>query len=381
MHWRNIFAALFLTASFVPAADDLFDFSDLDVVDPPATEKDDESERPPAEDDPLTALPESIRTVLGKLDRFSASKRSALMKEIAAGRKVAAEILVNSATRSDAATRAALLNEAKRVESLPPERPLIETAGSSPATQALALGKWESPQKNKWSITLATDGILTHSNGKMGRWYWVDEKRGVFVCDYTHMEAHADLFQIDPKSKPLKASGLSASGHVFPMGKTGSTSIPVAKKATPVEPVTKLAAHETATRKETEKLIQSKNTKVAAWLLQEARSLPAPHARVVVERASELEGKPAAAVGVKGSNSFEGVWSWAGKKLEFAEGGIVKVNKSSAGKWIWAKGNRSLIAFVLDAGDTAGMARLSTSKEGVLHIMPTKGKQSEARRE
>jgi hypothetical protein len=96
-----------------------------------------------------------------------------------------------------------------------------------------------------------------------------------------------------------------------------------------------------------------------------------------------LEGKPTSARGgARDGNNFAGTWSWAGKKLEFADGGIVKVNKAAAGKWMWAKSNaKSLIAFVLDTDNTAAMARLSKTKEGVLRVMPLNGKETEARRE
>ncbi len=367
----------------------IFDFSDLDV--PKEDEKGKEPSSPHPADDPRNVLPESVRTILDKLERFSSFKRTALMKEIAAARKVAAEILVKNATATDASTRAALLNEAKRVESLPPERPLTEAAGSSPASSAaLAVGSWKKTDKD-WINTLAADGTLAHSpSGITGHWRWIDEKRGVLVCDYTPKHPHADLLQIDLKSKAPRAAGLTDHDVVFPLVKIDPAPRPVEKKAVPGDPVTKLAAHETAARKETETLIQSKNTKVAAWLLKQAPSLPAPQARVIVERAAELEGKVSSGDASPNSNSalvadkvrFGGVWSWTGKKLEFADGGIIKVNKAGAGKWTWAKSNsKSLIAFVLEAGDVAALARPSKSKEGVLHISTMKGKPVEVRRE
>jgi len=371
-----------LTASVADAADDLFDFSDLDIVDSPGSEN--EKETAPPEDELQKALPESIRTVLGKLERFSAAKRKSLLKEIAAGRKVAAEILVAKATKTDAVTRAALLSEAKRVESLPPELPLVEAAGASSAPAsalAMLMGTWKN-STSKWANTFAADGTFTHYNGKPGYWRWLDEKRGLIVWDYTPRMQYADLVQFDLKSNPPTARRLGDDGGLWILEKTASAGIPAGKQGKPSEPVTKLATHEAATRKELETLIKSKNAKVAAWLLQQAKSLPAPQVRVIVERASELEGKAGNSGTATGSPNFAGVWVWSGKKLEFAEGGIVKVNQKNAGKWIWAKAvPKSLIAFVLDTGDTAAFAKPSKSKEGVLYILPVNGKKSEARRE
>src|SRR5690349_8626683 len=98
-----IFTALLLTSPLTSAQEKIFDFSDLDIVDPAPAEKgkEVEAERPPPEDDPLTNMPEAIRTVLGKLNRFATIKRRVLMKEIADSRKIVSEMLVKSAASAD----------------------------------------------------------------------------------------------------------------------------------------------------------------------------------------------------------------------------------------------------------------------------------------
>jgi hypothetical protein len=384
----------------IPAAEEpvnpdpkgIFDFSDLDV--PKEAEKVKEADGPPPVDDSTKEVPESIRTVLGKLDRFASYKRSELMKQTAAARKVAAEILVMNATKTDAETRATLLEEAKRVESLPPERPLIETVASSPArapAASVAMGSWKKTTDG-WTNTLAADGSIARSGGERGAWRWVDEKRGVLLFDYTLVKPFVELVQIDLKSKPLKAMVLCEDNYTFPVVKTTATeparNVP-ARKENRIDPVIKLAANEVAARKETEKLIQSKNTKVAAWLLQQARSLPATQARVIVERASELEGKTVSSKtaanpnGAAGANArrLGGVWLWGSRSLEFMDGGIVNVNGAKGGSWLWAKpGSKNLIAFSLEKDDVCGMAWPSRSKEDLLYLMPMKGKQVEVRR-
>jgi hypothetical protein len=248
----------------------------------------------------------------------------------------------------------------------------------------------------EWTNTLAADGSIVRWNGDRGTWRWVDEKRGILLFDYTLHHPAVELVQIDLKSKPLKALVLCEDNYIFPVAKVKSTAAPESvaekkeEKGNVIEAVKKLAAHEAAARKETATLIQSKNRKVAAWLLQQAPALPAAQARVVVERASELEGNVvsmegaanASAAGGAQSKGLGGVWMWDRKNLEFADGGIVKVNGVKGGSWVWARpGSKNLIALTLEKDDVAALAWHSKSRDGVLHLMPIKGKQVEVPRQ
>lgn len=164
----------------------IFDFSDLDVPEPPPAER---KKALPLDEDPLAGLPETIRTVLDKLDRFGSFKRAELNKEIAAARKIAAEILVRNAVKADAAGRESLLEEAKRVESLDPGVPLIETATASSSQASTSLrqivGSWQCQKWGRWTAVLAPDGTLMRDQGAGGgTWRWMDEKRGVVLFIY-----------------------------------------------------------------------------------------------------------------------------------------------------------------------------------------------------
>jgi hypothetical protein len=383
------FAVLFVLLGRASYADDASDFFDMDI---PAAELPDLAATKPREDPRLAGLPENIRKMLGKLDQFTAVKRAQLDSKISAGRKVAAEILVKNSLKADAAARAQLLEEAKRVESLPPDRPLVEAPSSSPAESArplrMLLGSWHCPSVG-WTATLTPDGKVSFDNGTpTGNWHWVDEKRGTFVWTHTNV---IELVQMNPRpSRPQAVLLIKGASQQIEkkadLPNQDSNPRQDNKKSVATEPVTMLAASELVSRRDTDALIHSKEVKVAGWLLQQAPALPAVHTRLLAERAAEWENtRPAPTSTAPTAPALEGplkgVWKWTGKKLEFAEGGVLLVNKIKAGKWEWGKpGSTAAVVFVIERGDTVAIAWLSQSVDGLMQVRTTKGA-SDAKRE
>ena len=101
-----------------------------------------------------------------------------------------------------------------------------------------------------------------------------------------------------------------------------------------------------------------------------------------MERASTLEQKPSTEGSQEPDARLRGVWSWGGKKLEFAAGGVLLVNKSRAGKWTWGRADsKEVVLFIPDTGDFGVYARFSKSDGNLLHTRTTKDNTSDARKE
>lgn len=353
----------------------IFDFSDLDV--PPAeVPKEDAADKPPvAEADPLAGYPEEVRTVLGKLARFEEAKKAGALQQVTAGRKIAAEILTQRAVTTDAATRAVLLERAKAVESLPPQQTLAAgPTKASPAVQVL-LGTWKTA-KYGWVGDFISDGKMFRKGREVGQWSLLDEKKGIFLLNYN--SGTVALFQFEkPTGSPKGSIVYSWGGPYGIVRLSAAPRIPVAAGAN--DPVAKLAGDETKLWETLNDLLKSKHDKVAAWLLQLAPKLRGEEARLVVERAAQLEKKKVAESLQPGPN-FAGVWQWQGKPLEFKDGGIVSLGSFKAGQWKWGREGQKIVVFTLDAQATGAVARVSDRDPNLLRVYPLKGAETEAKR-
>lgn len=374
----NFFLCSLLAAGFVLlglpcSADEASEFFDMETPDADLPSND--PGRP--EDLRWAAIPENIRKMLITLERFTALRRAQSQSEFAAGRKEVAAILVKTAVTADAAARARLLKEAKRIESLPFDQPLIETA-ASPSLRTL-LGSWHCPP-GKWTVTITPDGrIMFKSGPPSGNWRWVDEKRGVIA--WTHSDI-VQIMQINGQSSPPKAVLLNVQGIESRIEKQSDLPNQDGKGlAASDEPLTLLAAKELTNRRNTDALIRSKEEKVVGWLLKQAPKLPADQSRLLVERVTELEKRwsPSASTS---AGLLRGIWTWAGKELDFTEGGVLVVNKFKAGRWEWGKlGTNAAVVFVIEAEDTAAVGYLSRSAGGLMHVRTSKGSASDAKRD
>jgi len=356
----------------------IFDFSDLDV--PPAEVlKEDAAGKPPVpEEDPLAGYPDEVRMVLEKLAAFEAAKQRALNKQITEARKVAAEILSKRAANADAATRGTLLKRAGEVESLPPEQPLESDSKkkNSPALDSL-LGNWK-PSEHRWTDNFLADGKIYRGGQVRGQWQPLDEKLGLFYFNYD--TGSVAVFQLEKPAGARNGRIVFSWGGASGVKRTDTANAPrIAAAAGANDPVTQLAANESTLRAAHDTLIQSKRSKVAAWLLHLAPKSRGEQTRLLVERAAALERK--AVPGILQPDEHLGrVWQWRGKPLEFKEGGTVMVGSGKGGVWQWGRDAQKIIVFSLDEQKSGGIAYLSKDDAGVLRLRLLKGGDSEARR-
>lgn len=355
----------------------IFDFSDLDVL-PSEIPKEDPTTPSPEGEDPVAGFPEEVQSILKKLSTFEVAKRAGVNQQIVAGRKIGAEILAKRAASAAADGRAVLLERANWLENLPPHE-VLEGAGQKKDTTKPAwfLTSWKCPAFG-WTNLHATGGDVYRKGRVRGRWRWLDQKN--LVCVFNYDDGYVEVCQFENKASPTKAKIVNMNGPTYGLERVEApqkSGLP--PKAGQEDPVAKLATSEGTLREKTETLIVSKQTKVAAWMLQLAPKLKGEQVRLVVERAALLERK-APPEALKPGESFGGIWSWQGKTLEFRDGGILFVGGKKAGRWLEGRGDYRTIAFSLEDQKTAAVGRVSGDDKNVLRVSLLSGARSEATR-
>jgi hypothetical protein len=247
----------------------IFDFSDLDVPDSPETPP--KAPEKPAADDPL---PANVREVLQKWDRFQKAKQEARRTQIKALREVASEILLKRAAAADAATRAGLTDESKRLTSLDPDSPVV----AAPAGISGGLADtWVSKSGKSWEYT--ADGRMLAGTKNVVTWTWIDEKNKVALSiwdgQYPNLiRVTGDKYEsIDLYSKPGQRTRAKASAKPA-----------AASHAAPV--LTKLAVDEKALSSAEQKLFAEKRAKIGAFIRAQVKEAKGPAVTALMEQSA-----------------------------------------------------------------------------------------------
>jgi hypothetical protein len=359
--FASAMAALWAADDKAPGAE-IFDFSDLDVVEKPGSSKPAE----PKKDTPpphRKALPPDAAALVLRLVKYEDIRASALEDKVTELRKGVAQKLTASAARADGSARTKLEEASKRcLTTAPLERLAHPVAASAlPVASTWSLKGGASPR------TLELGGKLLIGEQQRGNWFWVDETKGIAVYDWWGGD-DCDLMRLTPAGTADTLSNRGVSGQLFRVENAATKS--AAFEAASVLATT--AMQERLWFNFIEADCTSKRKRVHDWLIVQARTAQGEANTALLKEAAAMEFVRIPGLGKREQpERVEGTWvSKKGQRFRFLPEGVVAVDENlAAGTWRWAKVKNwrtMLVALPAMAPTEFFFARLPRDEPGVL---------------
>jgi len=234
-------------------------------------------------------------------------------------------------------------------------------------------GEWLFPGGSRWYYR---DGRIKTDNST-GTWRWLNDGNQVVVADYSNSE-YVDVLRLVIKpGKPAFVEGVNQKGEHWTL--TRGKPDP-GKPGLPAEANKLIAAarsYESQARTKSLKQAQEKRERVAAWMVEKAKTDADGAAKLLLQSANRL--REAAAEPAKGGlrgnfDAFSGKIYRDPKRRtwEFLPNGTVKSNGLTWGMWEWAKSSDD--PWIIICSGSSGKAenpmlvRPSNSSPGKLHF-------------
>jgi hypothetical protein len=317
---------------------------------------------------PQPDLPSGATKLLDRLAVYEASLSGVADEMITLSRKTLCGQLIKLSAAAEPA-KTELIAAAKNIEGLPPavELPAAETESDLP-------GEWLFPNDSRWYYQ---DGRVK-TNAFTGTWRWVDQSSRVIIADYANTDYVDILRMVVKNGKPPILQGINQKNDRWTLSRgkpdPGRSSLPPeAAKLIAAARGSEAAARSTSLRQ-----AQEKRERVAAWLVERAKTDPPAAAKALLASAGKLRtpvAGPAGEVYRRKPDTFRGKVYVDPKRRtwEFLPNGSVKTGGLSWGTWEWAKAGND--ACLVLCGKLPGkpaipmLVRGSASSPGTLHFI------------
>jgi len=344
-------------------------FDDLQVTEEAeksARQRIEKSETPP---EAQPELPATAAKMLDRLAVFEASLLGITDEAIALSRKaLSAQLIKLSDTAADPA-KTELIATAKNIEGLKPEAelPAAGAGGDFP-------GEWIYPNDSRWYYR---DGNIK-TNAFTGKWRWLNQSDRVVVADYAGSEYVDVLRLVTRTGKPPMLEGINQKANHWTLSRGQSDP---GKPALPAEAnkiIASAGAHESKVRAASLKQTRDKRERVAAWLVEKAKTDSPAAAKVLLENAGKLRAVaagPATSDTRRNADAFRGKIYLDNKRRpwEFLPDGTVRCNGLSWGMWEWAKSGNDDCLIICSGGpgkaENPMLVCQSRSSPGTMHFI------------
>ncbi|MDB6135721.1 MAG: secreted glycosyl hydrolase, partial [Verrucomicrobiales bacterium] len=308
-------------------------------------------------------LPPEADGMMRKLRAFATERRASLRQSINTGRRQLAGAFRTEAKGEQRETFAA---EARRVELLDAGKELLDEDGVQACVWKSApdfLGNWKDA-KTALVFTFNPNG--KGSSNERGPLQWRcldDDPQRLLVVHWGD-----DWVNLGHFSKGTMNS-INWNGLRFQRNKIAESTL---LSRPGMEWISRTVRQEHEAADKTAASIEEKAQAVREWLRAQLKTAPAPMLSAALAQVDAVSTATASRPGPEEQRNPEGVWVAGGHRLEFKPGGELIVDRSIAGKWIWATDDfqKTTVAFCYDEGVNrlVGLARQSSKDEDLLRV-------------